>query len=63
MGLCVSGASWEGGYVSEKGGCDVISAVSWVKKNPGTSGGVFKGQRKYVEGRGSCGHPDLHSWP
>lgn len=38
--------------MSKKGGWDLISAVSWVKENPGTSGGVFKGQRKYVEGRG-----------
>lgn len=43
--------------MSEKGGCDLISVMSWVKKNPGTSGGVFKGQGKYVQGRGS------HMWP
>ena len=32
MRLCVSGASWEGGSVSKKGGWDLISAVSWVKE-------------------------------
>lgn len=62
-GLYVSGASWEGGYMSKKRGCNLISAVSWMEENPATSDGVFQGQRKYVGGRGSCGHPDLHSLP
>lgn len=46
----------------KKGGGNLIPAVSRIeKKNPATSDRVFQGQRKYVEGRGSCGHSDLRS--
>lgn len=51
--------------MSEKAECHPISAVSWMEKRPACSGGADQGQGQAVQavgGRGSCGHPDVHSW-